>query len=167
MFFTQFVAAIALFFWAVVPASARTILVDFTEATVTVVETDGTILYQSKAVLPRKDYYALPVSGVVKNATMGPAWKPTPRMLRDTSKNLKPYYKPYEKGNAMGSCKVTIRFDQSEDILKNVRIHGHAKDTDLGKRLSSGCIRTPDALCQELVAAITESAEPVRVRFDY
>ncbi len=148
------------------PASAeRTILVIFSTATLTVLEDTGQPLFHSPVVLPKKNFYPVPATGKVRRAEMGPGWKPTANMHRDFPGRYKETYRPYESGNAMGHCKVSIDFDQKHPLLHVVRIHGNGKAEDLGKRRSRSCIRVPDALCQTLTSAINSYDGPVRVQF--
>jgi len=127
----------------------RSIIVSFSNATLTVSE-DGQSVMQTPVVLPRGNFYPVPVSGTVTSAVMGPRWTPTPRMI--ATGKYRNSYGPYEAGNAMGHCKVSISFDITHRILRYVRIHGNAQPEDLGRNLSSGCIRTPDALCEMLTS---------------
>lgn len=136
------------------------IVVSFSEATLTVYEDEKAIL-QTPVVLPRGNYYSLPRYGTVSAAIMGPSWRPTPRMIA-TGKYRK-YYGPHSNGNAMGHCKISIDFDRSSRVLQYVRIHGNAKQEDLGRRKSSGCIRMPDNFCSSIVSIL--SSENVRVSF--
>ncbi len=148
------------------PAFAeRTILVNFSTATLTVLESTGESLFQTSVVLPKRNFYPVPATGKVIRAEMGPAWKPTNNMHRDFPGRYKESYRPYESGNAMGHCKVSIDFDQKHPLLNVVRIHGNGKAEDLGKRRSRSCIRVPDTLCQTLTSAINSYNGSVRVQF--
>lgn len=142
----------------------RQITVNFTTATLTVEDDGQETLLEMFVVLPRANFYALPVTGTVVRAEMGPTWTPTPEMHRTKPGKYKPHYRPYENGNAMGHCKLSIRFDGDVSALQHVRIHGNARDEDLGKKRSAGCIRIPDDVCPILVAMSTR-VEPVRVTF--
>ncbi len=151
------------------PASAeRTIVVDFTEFTLTTYDS-GEVIFTTPVVLPRGDYYPVPVSGTVSKAEMGPVWVPTDNMHRDYPGRYKQRYGPYEPGNAMGDCKITIDFDGNIEerypILKTVRIHGNAQSKDLATRVSRSCVRIPDALCPLLVEAARGAGGPVLIEF--
>ncbi len=142
----------------------RQITVNFTTATLTVTDSEIETLLETPVVLPRANFYALPVTGMVKQAEMGPTWTPTKEMHLTKPGKYKPHYRPYENGNAMGHCKLTIRYDGDVSVLQYVRIHGNAKEWDLGQKRSAGCIRIPDDVCPILVAMST-SKSPVRVTF--
>jgi lipoprotein-anchoring transpeptidase ErfK/SrfK len=150
------------------PAVAeRTITVNFSTATLTISD-DDEVIFETKVVLPKSDYYTVPVSGVVERGISGPTWTPTANMHRDFPGRFKEHYGPYEKGNAMGHCKITINYgeaEQRESILQYVHIHGNAKDIDLGKRLSRSCVRVPDSFCASLLSAINTASGPVAVKF--
>lgn len=132
-------------------AFERFIYVNFSTGTLTVTNAQQQTLFQTAVVLPRGNYYSVPVSGTVFRAEMGPRWTPTAKMHRDLPGRYRASYGPYERGNAMGHCKLSINFDSPEPILKSVRIHGNAKEEDLGQRKSRSCIRIPDDLCSQLV----------------
>ena len=148
------------------PAHAeRQIAVNFTTATLTITDSQMDTLLETPIVLPRADFYRLPATGMVAYAEMYPSWTPTPEMHRSKPGKYKTHYRPRENGNAMGHCKVTIHFDADVSVLQYVRIHGNAKETDLGQRRSAGCIRIPDDVCPMLVAISTRES-PVRVIFE-
>jgi lipoprotein-anchoring transpeptidase ErfK/SrfK len=150
----------------VMPAHAeRIVTVDFTNAELRITDTEGALYLHTPVVLPKGSYYQVPVQGTVRRAVMGPTWKPTPRTLAEMPGRFKEYYGPYEQGNAMGHCKVYIDFDRKDASLQYVRIHGNARDDDLGKRLSRSCIRIPDVVCPELVNVVAGYSGRVRVHF--
>lgn len=134
------------------PVAAMTrIVVDFSEAKLTITK-NGKEKLSTKVVLPRSPTYRIPAKGTVYAAGMGPKWSPTAntrRYYRRKGKHLRSTYGPYARGNAMGHCKVSIRFGQRS--MSAIRIHGNARKQDLGQRLSLGCIRVPDQLCKQLV----------------
>jgi lipoprotein-anchoring transpeptidase ErfK/SrfK len=140
-------------------ASGRTIVVSFSDAVLTVYEGENPV-FSTKVVLPKGNFYPVPVSGTVTRAEMGPTWVPTRNMHRDFPGRYKTSYGPYESGNAMGHCKVYIDFKSEYPIMRTVRIHGNAKAEDLGRRRSRSCVRILDALCGQLVA-LAESGTPV------
>lgn len=146
--------------------SGRLITVDFSTAQLTVTE-GATVVFETPVVLPRGNYYPVPLRGTVRRAVMGPTWTPTANMHRDFPGRYRQSYGPYEAGNAMGHCKIYIDFDQARSypILNTVRIHGNAKAEDLRQRRSRSCIRIPDALCQALVSATNDTNAPVTVAF--
>lgn len=149
-----------------IPAHAeRIISVDFTNAELRVTDLDGVLFLHTQVVLPKGSYYEVPVQGTVRRAVMGPTWIPTPRTHIDMPGRFKEYYGPYEPGNAMGHCKVYIDFDRRDPSLQYVRIHGNARDHDLGKRLSRSCIRIPDEACPTLVELVAGYEGRVRVHF--
>lgn len=142
-----------------------TIQVNFTSAELTILRGGvQTPLLQTPVVLPRGNYYPVPVSGTVRQAILGPRWTPTAKMHRDHPGRYKRSYAPYEKGNAMGACKLIIDFNSRVPIMQHVRIHGNAKTDDLGRRLSRSCIRIPDELCSTLVSYV-QRFETVHVEF--
>lgn len=141
----------------------RTITVDFGTATLQVHD-NGRIVMETAVVLPRGNYYPVPVSGTITRAEMGPTWIPTANMHRDKPGYYRRSYGPYQRGNAMGHCKISINFDITHRILPFVRIHGNAREQDLGMRLSRSCVRIPDNLCQSLISAVQGHSQ-VRVHF--
>ncbi len=143
----------------------RVIHVDFTQAELRVADADGLVHLSTSVVLPKGSYYQIPVQGTVRRAMMGPTWIPTPRTHIDMPGRFKEFYGPYEPGNAMGHCKVYIDFDRRDASLQYVRIHGNARDEDLGKRLSRSCIRIPDEVCPNLVDVVAGYDGRVRVHF--
>jgi lipoprotein-anchoring transpeptidase ErfK/SrfK len=147
----------------VVAYAERTVTVNFSTATLTVTENNQTVM-QTAVVLPRGNYYPVPVSGTITSSVMGPTWTPTANMHRDMPGRYRQSYGPYQAGNAMGHCKVSINFDIAHRLLPHVRIHGNAKQEDLGLRRSRSCIRVPNSLCQQLVNA-TAGHGNVRVHF--
>ena len=158
--------SMCVFFMGLLPTGAyaeRIVVVNFSTATLTVTDGAKTVM-QTAVVLPRGNYYPVPVQGTVTRSEMGPKWTPTANMHRDKPRYYKQSYKGYEKGNAMGHCKISINFDIAHKILPYVRIHGNAKEKDLGLRRSRSCIRIPNNLCQELVDA-TAGHQNVRVHF--
>lgn len=147
------------------PAYAeREIQVSFTAAKLVVVDNKVEPILETPVVLPKANFYSLPATGTVVRAEMGPSWTPTPTMHRTKPGKYKGYYAPYENGNAMGHCKLTIRFDGDDPALQHVRVHGNAKDQDLGQKRSAGCIRIPNDVCPMLVA-MSMRESPVRVTF--
>ncbi len=142
----------------------REIRVSFTTAKLVVVDNKVEPILETPVVLPKSNFYSLPAAGMVVRAEMGPSWTPTPTMHRNKPGKYKGYYAPYENGNAMGHCKLTIRFDSDDPALQHVRVHGNAKDQDLGQKRSAGCIRIPNDVCPTLVAMSTGES-PVRVTF--
>lgn len=144
----------------------RIVTVDFTDARLTVQHGSTTVL-ETAVVLPRGDYYPLPLFGILRRGVMGPTWIPTENMHRDYPGRYQERYGPYEPGNAMGHCKLYIDFDRADEypILNTVRIHGNAQLSDLGKRRSRSCIRIPDRLCRTLVDTTDVSEGPVLIRF--
>lgn len=148
------------------PAHAeRIVSVDFTHAELKVTDMDGTLHLQTPVVLPKRMYYPVPVEGTVRRAVLGPTWVPTPNTHVELPGKFKAFYAPYEPGNAMGHCKVYIDFDNKDESLQFVRIHGNGQETDLGKRRSRSCIRIPDAVCSQLVVALAGHEGRVRVHF--
>lgn len=145
----------------------QTIMVDFTTGELTVVADTGEALFSTPVVLPKRDYYPLPVSGLVTDAMMGPTWSPTPNTRAQNPGRYKRFYAAYESGNAMGHCKITIDFDQADPELDYVRIHGYGQPEDLGERHSRGCIRMPDAVCETMVNLVNESNGVTWVSFAY
>jgi lipoprotein-anchoring transpeptidase ErfK/SrfK len=149
------------------PAYAeRAITVSFSRAMLTITDSEREILLETPVVLPKANFYDLPVTGTVARAEMGPSWKPTPTMHRTKPGKYKEYYAPYENGNAMGHCKVSIRFNGTSSALQHVRIHGNAKEKDLQQKRSAGCIRILDDVCPILVA-LTSRVTPARVTFEH
>jgi len=144
--------------------AGQTLTVDFTNATLTVTNEHRVVL-KTPVVLPRGNYYPVPVSGVVQKAVLGPTWVPTDNMHRDHPGRYQRYYGPYQRGNAMGHCKLHINFDNSSPSLEHVRIHGNAKPQHLGKRLSRSCIRIPNKHCRPLVQAIQANPDTTTVQF--
>jgi len=150
----------------IIPVGAfaeRVVTVNFSTATLTITDENQTLM-QTAVVLPKGNYYPVPVSGTVTRSEMGPTWTPTANMHRDHPGRYRKSYGAYQRGNAMGHCKISIHFDIAHKILPFVRIHGNAKNRDLGLRRSRSCIRIPDSLCQELVNA-TAGQDGVRVHF--
>lgn len=161
-----FTAFFAVAFFAATTSSAhagQVIRVNFSTATLTLEDVSGVPLFSTPVVLPRGNYYAVPVSGNVYRAQMGPVWIPTANMHRDLPGRYKKKYLPYEKGNAMGYCKVSINFKSNNPIMRYVRIHGNAREQDLGRRLSRSCIRIPDETCSTFVSLINQ--DDTRVEF--
>ena len=139
--------------------------VNFTNALLRVIDSESrTVRLQTPVVLPRGNYYPVPVSGTLRKAVMGPTWTPTAKMHRDYPGRYKRVYGPYEDGNAMGHCKLYIDFKSHHPIMQVVRIHGNAQPDDLGSRLSRSCVRIPDALCSDLVS-ITKQFNTVHIQF--
>ena len=168
MSITKLASATLLFFLTIgSPAEAdRIITVNFSTATLTVTdEGQSALLFSTRVVLPKGDYYTVPVTGIVRNAGMGPTWTPTAKMHRDMPGRYRKSYGPYEPGNAMGHCKLNIDFHSDEPIMNYVRIHGNAQEKDLGQRVSRSCIRIPDSLCQKLVDRTNEYNGKVWVNF--
>lgn len=168
MYFRTFLSA---FVFACLPLAAiadtaRTVIVDFSTATLRVYEA-GTVVVETPVVLPKGDYYPVPINGTIYRSEMGPRWTPTANMHRDHPGRYRQSYGPYEPGNAMGHCKLSIDFERSDEypILRTVRIHGNAQPADLGLRRSRSCIRIPDALCGALVSATSGTNGPVQVSF--
>ena len=141
--------------------SQTVVQVNFSDATLQVTE-NKTVVLQTRVVLPKGNYYAVPVSGTLVTSVMGPTWTPTPRMI--ATGKYKSSYGPYAQGNAMGFCKLSIKFNTTNRILRYVRIHGNAKESDLGKGLSAGCIRIPNSLCQSLIN-VTAGRQNVLIQF--
>lgn len=140
--------------WPILADAEQTLVVDFSTGTLRVVAMDGTERFITPVVLPRGNYYPVPVSGTVRRAELGPIWIPTARMHQDNPGKYKPRYGPYESGNAMGHCKISIDFKSSHPLMTYVRVHGNAKPADLGQRRSRSCIRIPDKVCRDLVGVI-------------
>ncbi len=143
-------------------AAEQTLSVDFSEARLVIVSADGSERFSTAVVLPRRNFYPVPVQGTVRRAEMGPTWIPTRRMHEDQPGRFRASYGPFAPGNAMGHCRVKINFDSTHPMLRYVRVHGNARETDLGKRLSRGCIRIPDNRCQELVDTLAGHVTAVR-----
>lgn len=164
------VAVIALILSTGSAQAERLIKVDFTNAELTVI-VDGVPSMSTPVVLPRGNYYQVPVSGTVRRAVMGPIWTPTKNMHLEYPDRYKKSYGPYEVGNAMGHCKLYIDFNPTVvaeyPILRSVRVHGNARDNDLGKRLSRSCIRIPDRLCSTLVKLSNENTDEVMIQFHW
>jgi len=134
------------------------VFVNFTDATLSIFDDSDRELFKTSVVLPKEEFtYPLPVMGKVVSATMGPTWVPTDNMHRESPGKYKAKYLPYEKGNAMGHCKVTIDFG-GNPRMEHVRLHGNGKETDLGAKLSRGCIRIPDSACSSLVTLLKPSS---------
>jgi len=146
-------------------SAERLVIVSFKDATLTVLSEKKEPLLITQVVLPRRNYYPVPVSGTVRHAQMGPHWIPTDNMHREFPGKYQKVYRPYEAGNAMGHCQIAIDFDERHPILNYVRIHGNAQPPDLGNRRSRGCIRIPNDLCKTLTSAITTYQGKVRVQF--
>ena len=146
--------------------TGRTITVNFSTAMLTVQHGQSTV-FETAVVLPRGNYYPVPIRGTVQRSMMGPRWTPTQNMHRDYPGRYKQSYGPYEAGNAMGHCKIYIDFERTAEfpILNTVRIHGNARTEDLGLRKSRSCIRIPDSLCQTMVEVTQRYQEPVTVQF--
>jgi len=144
----------------------RVVIVDFSDARLTVQHGPRTVL-ETAVVLPRGNYYPVPITGTLRRGVMGPTWIPTANMHRDYPGRYRQSYGPYEPGNAMGHCKLYIDFERTDEfpILNTVRIHGNAKPSDLGQRKSRSCIRIPDRLCQHLVDATDVRDGTVHIRF--
>lgn len=144
------------------------IIVNFSKFELTVLEGDRTVLHTS-VVLPRGDYYPVPISGTVTRAELGPTWVPTPNMHRDYPGRYRTRYGPYQSGNAMGHCKLTIDFagdiENQHPILRTVRVHGNAQQKDLGTKVSRSCVRIPDTLCPSLVEAVHDAEGQVQILF--
>lgn len=138
------------------------VIVDFSKGTLVVKSPKSEILVKTEVVLPRKEFYKLPVIGVVTDTTNKPTWTPTETMHKEKPGKYKKFYRPGEPGNAMGHCKVSMDFSPSGEIkaqqLTGVRIHGNAKTTDLKKRKSAGCIRIPDKMCSDLLKHLSEGS---------
>ncbi len=145
----------------------QAIVVDFTTGELSVVTDTGETLFSTLVVLPKRDYYPLPASGLVTDAMMGPTWSPTPNTRAQNPGRYKPFYAAYEAGNAMGHCKLTIDFDQTDPELDYVRIHGHGQPEDLGERHSRGCIRMPDAVCETMIDLVNQYEGATWVSFQY
>lgn len=160
---TLFLAFVLSFSFTATAQAERTIVVNFTNFTLTVYD-DGAQMMQTPVVLPRGNYYPVPVSGTITRAEMGPTWIPTANMHRDMPGRYRQSYGPYEPGNAMGHCKISINFDIAHSILPYVRIHGNAKEVDLGQRRSRSCVRVPDSFCQQMIDAVGNE-DSVRVHF--
>lgn len=162
----KYLKLVAVVLAGLIPVGAhaeRVVTVNFSTAILTITD-KGQAVMRTAVVLPKGNYYPVPVSGTVSRSVMGPTWTPTANMHRDRPGRYRQSYGPYQTGNAMGHCKVSINFDRSDASLRYVRIHGNARQQDLGQRLSRSCIRIPDSLCQELVNA-TAGRNNVRVQF--
>lgn len=140
--------------------------VDFNKGWLVAMDKDDNVLMVTRIVLPRAKFYDLPVSGKVIETTNSPTWTPTPNMHKQRPGFYKPVYYPGDPGNAMGECKITMDFSIFDDVMagvnsskmNGVRIHGNAKNYDLGRRKSAGCIRIPDKMCPSLLGHLpTES----------
>jgi lipoprotein-anchoring transpeptidase ErfK/SrfK len=145
--------------------ATQTIEVDFTSGELQIIDNHGQAVFSTPVVLPRRDFYRLPVTGVVIVAEMGPTWTPTANTRAQNPGKYKPSYGPYEPGNAMGHCKITIDFDQDDSILSAVRIHGNAKTEHLNGRYSRGCIRMPDSVCLLVVDLINNYPGETNILF--
>ena len=149
-----------------IPHNQRSIIVNFSTAELIVFDGEE-VLLKTSVVLPRGNYYPLPLQGTLHHSELGPVWIPTIRTRNDNPGRYEERYGPYEAGNAMGYCKLTINFENADKypILNYVRIHGNGYESDLGKRLSRSCIRIPDSLCETLVQITTQTKTHVTVQF--
>jgi lipoprotein-anchoring transpeptidase ErfK/SrfK len=169
MLFHRFLVAVVfagcLMVYGMPAAADQTILVDFSTGILNVVDANGVVQFSTPVVLPRREFYSVPVSGVVTSASMGPTWAPTANTRAAHPGRYKASYGPYEPGNAMGHCKITIDFASDDPILRTVRIHGNAKAADLGGRYSRGCIRIPDAVCAIVTSLVNVESGVTSVQF--
>lgn len=135
------------------------LIVDLGKGELTSLNEKGEVLFQTKVVLPRKDFYNVPIVGIVYDITGNPTWTPTQSMHKSNPGKYRDFYPPRTPGNAMGFCKASMDFTVSDGVIpgadsnqmQGIRIHGNGKEWDLGKHLSSGCIRIPDPICPSLV----------------
>lgn len=153
IFFSLLCVAAALVLSTANAHADQTIVVDFTRGELTVMTDMGETLFFTLVVLPKRDYYPLPASGLVIDAMMGPTWSPTPNTRAQNPGRYKPFYAAYEAGNAMGHCKLTIDFDQT--------------DPELDERHSRGCIRMPDAVCETMIDLVNQYEGATWVSFQY
>ena len=143
---------------------AGVIRVDFRTATLTYV-VRGEVQLKARVVLPRpRAQYPLPVTGKVTRVWIGAPWYPTENIRRSykrrTGKELPRVIPGGDPRNAMGAGKVMMRFDQ-RTISPSVRIHGNAREEDLGRRLSAGCLRLTDEAFLALAALVGERAPAI------
>jgi len=80
----------------------------------------------------------LPAHAEVTAIVRNPWWYPTERTQRE--EHVPRAVSPGSRGNAMGKCKLTLRF-LSGHMDETVRIHGTNKPASIGKHVSRGCIR--------------------------
>jgi hypothetical protein len=144
-----------------------TLRVDFTTAYLDLFDGQGYVR-NYPVVLPKSQVSyqrRLPIFGDVDFIEYDPWWYPTaltrsayhnsygvelPKVLSPIGVEGVP---PGHPQNAMGLCKCHINF-RSDYISPAVRIHGHAREEDLGRRLSRGCIRMRDQDILELASIV-------------
>ncbi|MCX6800447.1 MAG: L,D-transpeptidase [Candidatus Falkowbacteria bacterium] len=121
----------------------------------------GSTIVTYPVVLPLIKNYAdfnLPATGSIRNVIIGAWWYPTTDTKATYWKKkhirLPDRVPPGDKLNAMGEGKIEMQFNTGSNIPATVRIHGNAKEKDLHKRRSAGCIRMRNQNFLELASLI-------------
>jgi hypothetical protein len=123
----------------------------FDTCEVIIYNSSGKVVHECLATLTWKKI-KLPQKGIIKkeDIILGPSWIPTEgvkeRYYQKHGVRLLNYYPPGHKKNAMGAFKWVPTFIVSEGYYPgdtDIRFHEEKDPENLGKYLSSGCIRLP------------------------
>ena len=109
------------------------------------------------------EQFRLPVTGRVTRVDYQPTWWPTEntRAADPTLPRAVPYDNPR---NARGKGRIVMDFNESwmrNTALRFVRIHGNAREQDLHRRRSRGCLRLFDRDILTLMDSIGNSQPPI------
>ncbi len=143
--------------WAVQDYT-RTIVVDFDDFRLLLLDEDGRELQSFPVVLPRKTPQ-LPVEGVVQAVIVNPWWYPTQgtrkAYFQKYGVELPERIPPGNPQNAMGAIKVVVLFT-TEGANPTIRIHGTNAPEYIEQRVrvSRGCIRMYNEDALALASAI-------------
>ena len=122
--------------WSSSPDYVLTI--NFSRADAALIRTGETRpLFTARVALPAHTPI-LPAHAEVVAITRNPWWYPTTKTQREG--HVPPAVPPGSRINAMGKCKLTLRFISGR-MNPLVRIHGTNHPDSIGKRVSRGCIR--------------------------
>lgn len=163
-----FVSCVALFSASV---GAERIVVNFSEANLTLYADTGETLVVFPVILPKKEPM-LPVEGEVRGVDLNPVWYPTVQTraayLKQKNIVLPARIPPGNARNAMGAIKIILLFS-SGNIDPALRIHGtiHPELLELPpskRHLSRGCIRLKNEHARTVASLI--EGKPTKVIFE-
>lgn len=155
-------------------AQARTIVVNFSEATLSLYADDETLLARFPVVVPLKaeEPKKLPVRGIVEKVDLHPYWYPTQRtrtyFLEKRKIRLPATVPPDDPNNMLGTIRIVIHFIDPNKLT--ARIHGTTEPHIIAmppekRHRSGGCIRLLNADAEKLAVLIQAAADPVRVLY--
>lgn len=155
-------------------AEARLLVVNFSEATLSLYADDETLLARFPAVVPLKaeEPKKLPVRGIVKKVDVRPHWYPTERtrtyFLEKRKIRLPATVPPDDPNNMLGTIRIVIHFIDPNKLT--ARIHGTTEPHLIAlppekRHRSGGCIRLLNADAEKLAVLIQAAADPVRVLY--